>query len=66
MSLKSFHAAFIVLAIALAGWVAVWAWGERTAGAGFLAAAVAAALAGLALVAYLVRFLKKMKDVSYL
>lgn len=66
MSLKAFHAAFIVLAIALAGWVAVWAWGERTAGAGYLAAAVAAALMGAALVAYLVRFLKKMKDVSYL
>ena len=66
MSLKAFHVAFIVLAIALAGWVAVWAWGERTAGAGYLAASVAAAVAGVALVAYLVRFLKRMKNVSYL
>jgi hypothetical protein len=69
MSLKAFHVAFIVLAIALAGWVAVWAWGERAAaagGTGYLAAALAAALVGVALVVYLVRFLRKMKDVSYL
>jgi hypothetical protein len=68
MSLKAFHVTFIVLAIALAGWVAVWAWGERAAagGAGYLAAAFAAALVGVALVVYLVRFLRKMKDVSYL
>jgi hypothetical protein len=68
MSLKAFHVAFIVLAIALAGWMAVWAWGERAAagGTGYLAAALAAALVGVALVVYLVRFLRKMKDVNYL
>jgi p-aminobenzoyl-glutamate transporter AbgT len=63
MSLKAFHVAFIVLAIALAGWVAVWAWGE---GGGYTALAAASALAGLGLVAYLVRFLRKMRGVSYL
>ena len=63
MSLKAFHVAFIVLAIVLAGWIAVWAWGQ---GGGYTALAGAAAVAGLGLVAYLVRFLRKMKGVSYL
>jgi p-aminobenzoyl-glutamate transporter AbgT len=63
MSLKAVHVAFIVLAIVLAGWVAVWAWGQ---GGGFAAVAGASALAGIGLVVYLVRFLKKMKGVSYL
>ena len=63
MSLKAFHVAFIVLAVVLAGWIAVWAWGE---GGGYTALAAAAALAAVGLVAYLVRFLRKMKGVSYL
>ncbi len=66
MSLKAFHAAFIVLAVVLAGWVAVWAWGERGEGVGYLATAAAAVAIAVGLVVYLVRFLKKMKDVSYL
>lgn len=63
MSLKAFHVAFIVLAIALAGWVAVWAW---AAGGGYVALAAASAAAGVGLAVYLVRFLRKMKGVSYL
>jgi hypothetical protein len=63
MSLKAFHVAFIVLAIALAGWVAVWAW---AAGGGYVALAAASAASGVGLAVYLVRFLRKMKGVSYL
>lgn len=66
MSLKAFHVAFIVLAVALAGWVAVWAWGERAGGGGYLVTAAGAVVIAVCLVVYLVRFLKKMKDVSYL
>ena len=65
MSLKAFHVAFIVLAILLAVWVAVWGftvaggtWEPMMGGA--------SVLVGIGLVVYLMRFLKKMKDVSYL
>lgn len=65
MSLKAFHVAFIVLAIVLAGWIAVWGF---TAGGGTWPPVLGGAsiLVGIGLVVYLVKFLKKMKDVSYL
>lgn len=66
MSLKAFHVAFIVLAVVLAGWLAVWAWGERGEGVGYLVTAVGAVAIAVALVVYLVQFVKKMRDVSYL
>lgn len=65
MSLKAFHVVFIVVAIGLSAWVAVWGWTvadptwER--GLGGIATGAAAAL-----VVYLVKFVRKMKDVSYL
>jgi hypothetical protein len=65
MSLKAFHVAFIVVAIGLAAWMAVWGLtvtaggAERALGGGAVVAAV-----GLAI--YLVKFVRKMKDVSYL
>ena len=65
MSLKAFHVAFIVVAIGLAAWLAVWGWtvegGTWERGLGGMATGAAAAL-----VVYLVRFVRKMKDVSYL
>jgi len=65
MSLKAFHVAFIVLAILLAGWVAVW--GFTTDGGTWPPVlGGASVLVGIGLVVYLWKFLKKMKDVSYL
>ncbi len=65
MSLKAFHVVFIVVSIGLSAWVAVWGWTvsggtwERVLGG-------IAAVAAAALVVYLVKFVRKMKDVSYL
>lgn len=68
MSLKAFHAVFILLSIALAGGVAGWSWAQVAdgGGAGMAALGLAAVAAAVGLLVYLVRFLKKMKDVSYL
>lgn len=68
MSLKAFHVVFILVSIALAGGVAGWSWAQVSdgAGAGTVALGLAAVAAAVGLLVYLVRFLKKMKDVSYL
>lgn len=68
MSLKAFHVVFILVSIALAGVVAGWSWGQAAhgGGPGMLALGLAAAAAAVGLLVYLVRFLKKMKGVSYL
>lgn len=68
MSLKAFHVVFIVVAIVLAAWVAAWGLqGLGSAGGGWeVALGAASALAAVGLVVYLVRFVKKMKGVSYL
>lgn len=68
MSLKAFHVAFIVVAILLAGWVAVWGVQEFRAGGGGweILLGAASALAAVGLGVYLVKFVKKMKGVSYL
>lgn len=65
MSLKAFHVVFIVVAIGLATWVAVWGWtvADPTWHRGLAGLATGAAAA---LVVYLVKFVRKMKDVSYL
>lgn len=65
MSLKAFHVAFIVVAIGLAAWVAVWGL-TVAAGGAERALGVAAAASAVGLVVYLVKFVRKMKDVSYL
>jgi hypothetical protein len=68
MSLKAVHVAFIALATALACWFAVWAFEGYSAGSGggYLALAGGAAVLAVALVAYGMWFLKKMKGVSNL
>jgi L-lactate permease len=65
MSLKAFHVAFIVAAIGLAAWLAVWGFTVESGGSARLLGALAA-VAMVGLVVYLARFLRKMKDVSYL
>lgn len=69
MSLKTFHVVFIVVAIVLAAWVAAWGLlqGLGAGGGGWeVALGAASALAAVGLVVYLMRFVKKMKGVSYL
>jgi hypothetical protein len=68
MSLKAFHVAFVTLSVVLAVIVAWWAFDAWRAGGGggMLALAAGAVVAGVALVAYGVWFLKKMKGVSLL
>ncbi|HTK80855.1 MAG TPA: hypothetical protein VL633_01045 [Bacteroidota bacterium] len=66
MSLKSFHIAFIIIstlcAFGFGGWLLVNANGN---GMMYLGAA-AAMVAGIGLIVYGIRFLKKLKNVSYL
>ena len=66
MSLKAFHVAFIVVAIVLAAWIAVWGFTVHHAGAAERMLGVLGAIAVCGLLAYLVKFVRKMKDVSYL
>lgn len=67
MSLKAFHVVFIVVAIVLAAWVAAWGLQGLGSGGGWeVVLGAASALAAVGLVVYLVRFIKKMKGVSYL
>ena len=61
MSLKAFHVVFVLAALALAGWMAAWAW--QAGRTGWVAVAAAAAVA---LVVYGIWFLRKMRGVSYL
>ena len=66
MSLKSFHIAFIIIstlcAFGFGGWLLVNANGNGA----MIAAAAGALVAGIALILYGIRFLKKLKNVSYL
>ncbi len=68
MSLKAFHIFFIATSVLLAIGFGIWemvAYAE-SGSAGQLAAAVAAFLVAGGLVAYGVRFLKKLKHIGYL
>ena len=67
MSLKSVHLAFIIAAILLAAWMTVWCVSRYAAegSTGMLIGAMATGLAGVGLVVYLFRFLKKFKNVRY-
>jgi hypothetical protein len=66
MSLRAFHIAFIVVAIALS--VVVTAWGVREFLAGgatsALVVGVAAALTGASLVVYGARFFRKLQELA--
>jgi hypothetical protein len=68
MSLKAFHIFFIVLSAALSLGFALWAFkGYADGGNARLALAGAGAiLAGIALVVYGIKFLRKLKHVSFL
>lgn len=66
MSLRAFHIAFIVVSIALS--LVVTAWGVREylndAGASALAVGGVAALTGVALVIYGMRFFRKLQELA--
>jgi hypothetical protein len=67
MSLKAFHIFFIIVSALLAFGVAAWALLEYRGSGSFscLAAAIGSFIAGAALIFYGVRFLKKLKNVSF-
>ncbi len=68
MSLKTFHIVFIVFSVLLAFGVAVWAF-QSYAGNGntmMIVAGIASAVIGIGLIIYGVKFLKKLKHVSYI
>lgn len=62
MSLKHFHLVFVNAALLLAGWFCWWSWGEYRAEGdpAQLVYAIGAGIAGLALLAYEVWFLRKL------
>ena len=68
MSLKAFHIVFIVLSIALAFGFSVWLLQSyaRANDGWLLVGGIASILAGIALIMYCIRILRKLKNVSYL
>jgi len=68
MSLKAFHIFFIILSILLAFGFAGWMIENyfRTANTMMLAGACGSILIGIALAIYGIRFLRKLRHVSYL
>ena len=64
MSLKAIHVCFIVLSILLTFGFGVWAFAEG--GSGYVAAGAIAAACGIALIVYLISFLRKLKDVGFM
>ena len=68
MSLKAFHIFFIVLSTALSFGFAAWALKGYADGGttGLALVGVVSILAGIALIVYGIRFLRKLKHVSYL
>jgi hypothetical protein len=68
MSLKAFHIFFIALSILTAFGFASWLVYDYSEGdnVGQLVAAVLSILAGAGLIVYGIRFLRKLKHVSYL
>jgi hypothetical protein len=67
VSLKAFHIFFIVVSALMAFGVAAWALLSYTASGsfGYLAAAIGSVIAGAGLIFYGVKFLKKLKNVSF-
>jgi hypothetical protein len=68
MSLKAFHVAFITLSSTLAFGFAAWEWTRYGASGSILdlAIGVLSTVAGLSLIAYGVRFLRKFRHVSFI
>lgn len=68
MSLKAVHIAFILLSVLLSAGFAVWAFQSYAEGgsAGMLVVALTSVLFGVGLTLYGVRFLRKLKHVSFL
>jgi hypothetical protein len=66
MSLKTFHILFITVAALLAFGFAWWLLNADPTTTGALAGGVLSALVGAGLIVYGIRFLKKLKHVSYL
>lgn len=67
MSLKGVHVLFIVLSIALAVVMAIWAlaqYASPAGSAGHLATGVASLAAGFGLVVYAVRFVRKARRIG--
>lgn len=67
MSLKFVHLIFIVASFLLAGWVAVWCYGQYASRheTEMLIGGIAAALAAGGLVLYGMNFVKKFRNVRY-
>ncbi len=68
MSLKAFHIFFIVMSALMCFGIASWrlSYYMQTGGLGPMAQASASAVAGLVLVGYGLRFLRKYKELEYL
>lgn len=67
MSLKAFHIFFITLSVLSSFGFAVWSMLKFTSdgGIGFVAVAILSVAAGIGLILYGIRFLKKLKHVSF-
>ena len=65
MGIKTFHLIFISISVLLAGGVAVWAFDfaqQVSRPAAYVATGIGAVLFGLALVAYEIVFIRKLKE----
>ncbi|MEA1882461.1 MAG: hypothetical protein U9N31_08690 [Candidatus Marinimicrobia bacterium] len=58
MSIKSFHILFIILSIAITIWFGIWVWNQSVLWA------IVSFLAGVGLVIYGTKVLKKFKTIS--
>ncbi len=68
MSLKAFHIAFITLSSLMCFGCGAWGLAQyvRSSDVGHLLFAMAGLLGGIGLIIYGIRFLRKLKDISFL
>jgi len=66
MSLKAFHIVFIFFSILLAFGFAVWSFSQASGNFTMVLIGIFSVAIGIGLIFYAVRFLKKLKHVSYL
>ena len=67
VGIKTFHLVFISISVILAGGVAVWAFdyaGKVSHPAAYIATGIGSILVGLGLVAYVIAFVRKLKDLA--